>query len=256
MDKQSKKKHHYNPKCYLKNFLAKGAIEIAVFDKKNKYTPYYKKTPKNIMFEDDFYSFINLEDELDRCAETDIFELIDNDIAGVFEKIRKLDLGDITNEEYGLLTQFVVLQWLRSPKVREELFDYLSTRGVKFSKEEIRQVWLRGSFEQAPDMMDFALKLPSLFIISPENHKFITSDAPYTTEIDISDSNIQRFIPLSSRVGFLMMDGHEETFSIRINYAEKEQVQILNERVIKNTVRYIVGESESLLREHIGKSKD
>lgn len=248
MNSQEPKRHHYNSKGYLQNFFKKGRSEIAFFDKENQFNPFQEKPLKSIGFEIDFYSFINIDDEIDRSAETEVFGLIDNDISKVFKKIRDLKIGEITNEEYGVLSQFIALQWLRGPKPRHDLTTYLNARGVNLPKEAIRQVWLLNALKVAPEMIEFINKLPSTFIVSPEGTPFITSDAPCISEVDLKNQNIQRFVPLSSRVGLLMMDGEESQFYIKVANAKKEHVQILNERVASNALRYIFGESEAVLR--------
>jgi len=247
----SHKKHHYNAEVYLKNFLIKNHKKLFIFDK--RYPSYKEKGPGEIMFEDDFYSFINKEDKKDKSFETDVLGYIDNAITSVFQKIRELRLNEINGDDYNLIIQFTALQYVRGPKLRAEFEKYLKQHGLNLSKTEIRQAWLSKAFPKVIEVIDYIGYLPAVFVLSPENHLFITSDTPCTTEFSSEENGTQKFIPLSSRLGLLMMEGHSDKLPQTVQ-ATKAHVDILNERVIKNSLRYIVASDMKSLEVNVQKT--
>ncbi|MCX6733693.1 MAG: DUF4238 domain-containing protein [Candidatus Peregrinibacteria bacterium] len=244
--------HHYNAVCYLKGFLEAGQCELWIYNKEIEGPPYHK-APKAIMFEDEFYTFIDISDQPNRSVEKELFGLIDRQISPILKKIQELKMDEISGEDYGIIIQFVALQWLRGPKPRAQLEARLKENKLELDKEKIRQIWLLKALPEAEKMINFLFSRSAVFVVSPEDEYFITSDAPCTSEEDITNKNIQRFIPLSSRVGLLIMDHESNSERPKWKQATKEHVEILNERVAKNAVKYIAAKDKKTLEKIISK---
>lgn len=127
--------HHYIPECYLTNFTEDGK-GIWVYDKKNNKT--FQQSISNIFYQKDFYRINeedipgNLKNEVNPLSlEKDYFaneiesnysdflkslipqidELIDNDIRDAC----------LSEENIHAIALFLVFQFLRTPKAREEV---------------------------------------------------------------------------------------------------------------------------------------
>ena len=132
---EENKKHHYIPECYLTNFTEDGK-GIWVYNKRDSKT--FQQSISNIFYQKDFYRIEEndipdtLKDEVNPLSlEKDYFaneiESNYNDyLKSLIPRIDELIEKDIRNihlpeEDIHAIALFLVFQFLRTPKAREEI---------------------------------------------------------------------------------------------------------------------------------------
>ncbi len=117
--KQITKDQHFVPKCYLKQFVREGQIQV--FDVRAKQIR-KARSYTSVCYERFFYAAeTGVQDEISQAFE-EVFGQIENLIAealpGIIERAVALQL---TNDDLDALAYFMSVQWLRTPFFRERL---------------------------------------------------------------------------------------------------------------------------------------
>lgn len=172
--------HHYIPECYLTNFTEDGK-GIWVYDKKNG--KIFQQSISNIFFKKDFYRINeddipdNLKGEVNPLSlEKDYFaneiESNYNDfLKSLIPQIDELIEKDICNaclseEDIQAIALFLVLQFLRTPKTREEVvyvhYDTMQQIVAKLSEIKPQNDFIKAMKLQAE--MEAAINYPPVFL--------------------------------------------------------------------------------------------
>lgn len=145
--------HHYIPECYLTNFTEDGK-GVWVYDKKNYKT--FLQSISNIFFKRDFYR-INEEDIPDNLkGETQIDDLIDNNIRNAC----------LSEEDIHAIALFLVFQFLRTPKAREEVV-YVHNNTMQQIVDKLGEIRPQNDFIKAMKLqaeMEAAINYPPVFL--------------------------------------------------------------------------------------------
>lgn len=172
--------HHFIPECYLTNFTEDGK-GILVYDKKNHKT--FQQSISNIFFKKDFYRINEedipntLKDEINPLSlEKDFFaneiESNYNDfLKSLIPQIDELIEKDIRNaylseENIHAISLFLVLQFLRTPKAREEVV-YLHNDTMQQIVTKLGDIRPQNDFIKAIKLqaeMEAAIDYPPVFL--------------------------------------------------------------------------------------------
>ena len=172
--------HHYIPECYLTNFTEDGK-GIWVYDKKNYKT--FLQSISNIFFKKDFYR-INEEDIPDNLKgeinplslEKDYFA---NEIESKYNDFLKSlipqidDLIDnnirnacLSEEDIHAIALFLVFQFLRTPKAREEVV-YVHNNTMQQIVDKLGEIRPQNDFVKAMKLqaeMEAAINYPPVIL--------------------------------------------------------------------------------------------
>lgn len=129
MSDELSKKHHYIPEGVLKNFCASGRSTFYY----NKETPEKGVKPRNIgkiFFKRHSNSFQMLSEKRNDSFERTLANGIDNRIAPLIERMTSGDFVSFSDSDKRTIVEFLISRGLRSPFVREFIFDDLNIEVV------------------------------------------------------------------------------------------------------------------------------
>lgn len=111
------KRHHYVPRMYLRNFADHREM-ITVVDRKDDKV--YKTNIINAAVESDFYSMVGQDGEWSADFEHAMAEF-EGHVAPAIRRIVDDDIFPPSEEDRGVLALFIASQWIRTPRVRDQM---------------------------------------------------------------------------------------------------------------------------------------
>jgi hypothetical protein len=266
MDKDRKRKQHYVPKFYLKNFSIQRKNEYFTncFDKSS--FKQFKVNIKEIGCENCFYEIDkNITQEME-----DSLSEYDERFTKVYNKlVTSKSLGSLKWKEKEVFSQFIIIQELRTREMREHLRDmtknlsnWLSNKPLteklekqlkKISSEKgIRNLHLgliKETLLNNNTLVDMLLNLKWSIYENNTNAPFWTSDNPINryNPIDFSPygnlgllcRGIEIFFPLTPRVGIAFCDPIEYFFNPEKAVCIKDNVLFYNTLQLRTNTRHI-----------------
>lgn len=242
----SKKRQHYVPQFYLRNFSSDGC-SLHIYNIKSR------KLIKNAPYDTQCYRnyFYGKNGHIE-----DMFMEIENMVAPIFRRIiSSMGVNTINNDEFSSILIFTVLQSCRTEHAATWNNEVADKIGKLFlSKEKLLkdinlddyQITLDDpvilSIQAAFEMYHFGLDLRCKILINKTKTKFITSDNPvifhnqYTrinsreTSIGIACSGIQIFYPISPE---LLLFFYDESI-YRVGSNNKNYCEIYSDIEIQN----------------------
>ena len=199
------KNQHYVPKFLLKNFASRDKSFIWTFDKSEKFSvqsPIKERAIKSVASEDFFYD--QIENNKESSFEYEL-QKIEDIAAPIIAKIIKTQtINKLLVEEKKILSQFVILQNLRTKKelilLEDSIFNLTKQiefkANVKVPEIEHKKIWF-SLLQQSLQFSEIIMK--KVWMLCESHQSFIISDNPVT---------LQNTTDVSSTRGTLGLDSY------------------------------------------------
>ncbi len=256
------KNQHYVPQFLLKNFASRDEAFIWAYDKKEKYSKQNRikeRAIKKVASEKFFYDIHNNEPE---NSYEYVLEKIENDTAPIIAEIIKIkNIKDLSEEERGTLSLFIVTQILRtrgnlfqSESMMESISKHLEEKwNIRTPDIDSKKVWF--STLQKHEIFKKII-MNKIWVLYESNNSFLISDNPVTLQnvintnklrgtLGIDSPGIEIYLPVSPSLTICMFC--EKFFEQSGHYikhipnliSEPEKVENLNSLQIENSERFI-----------------
>ena len=256
------KNQHYVPQFLLKNFASRDEAFIWAYDKKEKYSEQNRikeRAVKKVASEKFFYDMHTNDPE---NSYEYVLEKIENDTARIIAEIIKTKtINDLSEEERGTLSLFIVTQILRtrgnllqSESMMESISKHLEEKwNIKTPDIDSKKVWF-STLQKHEIFKKIILK--KIWVLYESNNSFLISDNPVTLQnvintnkhrgtLGIDSPGIEIYLPLSPSLTICMFC---EKFFEQSGYyikqipneiSKPEKVENLNFLQIANSNRFI-----------------
>ncbi len=112
--------HHYLPRFYLNGFSQKNKLTVIDFESDKTFVA----SPQNVAKVRDFYAFESITSAIvDYSVETELFQAIDSDAAGVITKINETCCIP-TGHDWEALCWFIASLEVRVPRFRQIIYEF------------------------------------------------------------------------------------------------------------------------------------
>lgn len=168
-------RHHLLPNFYMESFSnSKG--KVGVKNRKNGLEN-HNSNPGKILFEKDFYTFVNLDMESDGSVEVLISQIEAMACEVIRRRLTVFQRFPMDNEDAWALSYFVALQLLRGRRMRriiEILADFytksrLSGVNESNAREFLTSAGLDPSDDEVKKLIEYKSQLPEIFIAPATN---------------------------------------------------------------------------------------
>ena len=215
------KNQHYVPQFLLKNFASRDEAFIWAYDKKEKYSEQNRikeRAVKKVASEKFFYDMHTNDPE---NSYEYVLEKIENDTARIIAEIIKTKtINDLSEEERGTLSLFIVTQNLRtkgnlvqSESETESISKHLDEKwNIKTPDIDSKKVWF--STLQKHEIFKEII-MNKIWVLYESNNSFLISDNPVTLQnvintnkhrgtLGIESRGIEIYLPLSPSLTICM----------------------------------------------------
>ena len=256
------KNQHYVPQFLLKNFSSREESFIWAYDTNEKYSKQNRikeRAIKKVASEKFFYDIHNNETE---NSYEYVLEKIENDTAPIIAEIIKTkNIKDLSEEERGTLSLFIVTQILRtkgnllqSESETESISKHLEEKwNIKMPDIDSKKVWF-STLHKHKIFKEIIMN--KIWVLYESNNSFLISDNPVTLQnvintnkhrgtLGIDSPGIEIYLPLSPSLTICMFC--EKFFQQNGYYikhipnliSEPEKVDNLNFLQIASSERFI-----------------
>ena len=292
------KRHHILPKSYLARFCCNG--QLCVFDR--ELSQYRLQTPINTAVQGYYYTLIDEEGNKNTEIESSLLSDIEGGTNPIIDKIDShKPISPDEKEMLALFVAFLKVRVPDFEKSVNESYERVERRKARimFSNEERIEAMMRKRESELDErmkispkeLMDFVLnekydviphrnesllvmlslskkftnlfqQMEWLFLCSPEQTSFITTDNPFTLVpppdsnsfygVGIATGGAKKLVPLSRKSCLMMCDRGDH-----IGYHEisRQEVRNVNLRVAANCDRFVIGRDEALVRDMVKTAK-
>lgn len=277
MEQNKNQKHHIVPKGYLKQWINENNND----NKLNIYTikdnNYIKKGVNWKGFWRKNYNI--MDDDLKKFLPEEFTADIDSKGLNVIKKLNIKSQNQLSDYNRSVLSFYIALQYIRTSKNREEV-DKMIEEFIKLSLKEdivnnnIDKIFFRELYQALNDgyfgikinnighskqilkidkLAEEIFKLEWIFLITPKNTSFITSDNPCFT---ISSSKIsQRILSKDTITLFpirpdvcIFINPKKKSYIEKYIKFNKKEIKEINENILKNSYNCIITKNEKHLK--------
>lgn len=198
------KNQHYVPQFLLKNFASRDGAFIWAYDKNEKYSGQNRikeRAIKKVASEKFFYDIHNNDPE---NSYEYVLEEIENNTAPIIAEIIKTkNIKDLSEEQRGTLSLFIVTQILRtrgnlfqSESMMESISKHLEEKwNIKMPDIDSKEVWF-STLHKHEIFKEIIMN--KIWVLYESNNSFLISDNPVTLQNIINRNNIRGTLGINS----------------------------------------------------------
>lgn len=276
-----KKNQHYVPQSYLKRFTIDGEKSLIwSFDKESSEFNRNTSSINKVCAEDYYYYQQTETNEFDHITLEDglsEIEKIGNEIIDKIVNVSAMPYAYISEQERGELSFYISLMLTRGPAFRdcinelhgeivsvtfqsmlaagsfpempEELRKMIKNKGLEnvIKTQIFSSVSLRGMIEAARQISLSMLGKNWTLMISPDGHKFVTSDTPVSfvsatgmvKNLGPGHPDAEIIFPISKRIA-LIVSGRRGKEDLKFLVCDKIKTNYINQAIVNTANKYVL----------------
>lgn len=256
------KKQHYIPQQYLERFALKNeynTFEIYYYDKNKQ--EFGCKSPKNIAYENYYYSSENKNNEKDHKLEK-FFGQIENEFKPLVNKIietsklinKKKFFQPFSDNDKELICLYLYSQFLRVPKLIDKIEKDIIEMVDEVEDERTLKNLRNYSLEKMIEGVDlnpieaFFSKNVFIYFFTNDKTNYITSDSPILYHENKGFKNSCVYFPLTSNLMIYLTEEEGNGFGFKKANNHRDIIRKANIDTAKYAYRYIFSNNELLLK--------